>query len=269
MDILQIITKIKKELDDNLKKAIEQGASQTEYINSVNNITNKYRKNKIISTLNSMFITKFTKIYYSKLNEKAVNNFNLIAKSLDNQNVLWFKDVLRELPFNSRKQYTQLVKDIELSMLNGDITREQAVKILNVKDTEFKVTLQNGKNWRFDALMKRRLRDSIRINALRHADSLAQELDTNVFQVSEHAGARPLCSQDQGKLFSDSTFKVEDFSGNIIEVENWNNSTYGQPAGLFGYNCRHMKYPYVEGIAIPSHEDDPLYSTDIHIDENI
>lgn len=269
MDILRIIVKVKKELDDNLKEAIEQDRSQTEYINSVNNITNKYRKNNIISTLNSMFIIKFTKVYYSKLSKQAVNNFNFTAKVLDNQNVLWFKDVLRELPFNSRRQYTQLVKDIELSMLNGDITRDQAVKMLNVKGTEFKVTLNNGKSWRFDVLMKRRLRDSIRTNSLRHAESLAQELNTNVFQVSEHAGARPLCSQDQGKLFSDTAFKIKDFRGNIVEVESWNNSTLGEPAGLFGYNCRHMKYPYAEGISIPDGEDDPLYSTDKHIDENI
>lgn len=269
MDILQVIVRIKQELDDNLKKAVEQGISQTEYINSVNNITNKYRKNNIISALNAMFVSKFTKVYSSKLSQKAVNNFNFTAQSLDNQNVLWFKDVLRELPFNSRRQYTQLVKDIELSMLNGDITREQAVKILNVKDTEFKVTLNNGKSWRFDALMRRRLRDSIRTNSLIHAENLAKELDVDIFQVSEHAGARPLCSQDQGKLFSDRAFKVKDFRGNIVEIDSWSNSTLGEPAGLFGYNCRHMKYPYVEGVSLPDEEEDPLYSTDKHIDENI
>ena len=269
MDILQTIVRVKQELDSNLKRAIEQGISQTEYINSVNNITNKYRKNNIISNLNIMFINKFTKVYDNNLSKKSISNFNFTAKVLDNQNVVWFKDVLRELPFNSRRQYTQLVKDIELSMLNGDITREQAVKILNTKDPEFKVTLQNGKSWRFDALMKRRLRDSIRTNSLRHAESLAQELNTNIFQVSEHAGARPLCSLDQGKLFSDRATKVKDFRGNILEVESWDDSTLGEPAGIFGYNCRHMKYPYVEGIEIPEGEDDPLYSTDKHIDENI
>ena len=118
--------------------------------------------------------------------------------------------------------------------------------------------------------MKRRLRDSIRENALTHADYLAQELNTNVYQVSEHQGARPLCSQDQGKIFSDDARELVDFKGNIVQVESWSNSTYGQPAGLFGFNCRHMKYPFVEGFELPSKiEDDPLYSTDKHIDDKI
>ena len=270
MDILTVIKKVKRELDKNLLKALHEDISDIAYINSVNSITNKYLRKGIDSSLNKMFVRKFTKLYKSEIDKKVLNGSNFLASRLDNKNVVWFEDILKQLPFNSRQQYKQLVQYIELSMLDGDITRDVAVKLLKTSDINFKVRLANGRNWDFSKLMKRRLRDSIRENALTHAEYLAQELNTNVYQVSEHQGARPLCSQDQGKIFSDDARELVDFRGNIVQVESWSNSTYGQPAGLFGFNCRHMKYPYTEGFELPSKiEDDPLYSTDKHIDDTI
>ena len=270
MDILKVIKKIKSELDDNLSKALNENISELAYINSVNLITNKYLRKGINSSLNKMFVRKFTKLYKSGIDKDILSGSNFLASRLDNKNVLWFEDVLKQLPFNSRQQYTQLVQYIELSMLDGDITRDTAVKLLKTNDINFKVRLANGRNWDFSKLMKRRLRDSIRENALTHADYLGRELNTNVYQVSEHPGARPLCSQDQGKLFSDESKVLIDLRGNLVQVESWSNSTYGQPAGLFGFNCRHMKYPYVEGFELPDkNEDDPLYSTDKYIDDTI
>lgn len=76
----------------------------------------------------------------------------------------------------------------------------------------------------------------------------ANENDLNVFEVSSHVGARPLCAEDQGKLFGDSDGYIMDLDDNRIKVHAISSSSIGQPAGLFGINCSHMKYYVRDGL---------------------
>lgn len=67
------------------------------------------------------------------------------------------------------------------------------------------------------------------------------EYDVALIEVSSHAGARPLCAPYQGKVFS--------LKPDHPKYEYIGNTSIGQPAGLFGINCGHMKYPYVDGVS--------------------
>lgn len=73
----------------------------------------------------------------------------------------------------------------------------------------------------------------------------------DLFSVSYHDGARPLCYPWQGKVISESnwTGEVEDLDGNKIHVYALNETSYGEPAGLFGINCGHFKIPFVPGFS--------------------
>src|SRR5690606_668684 len=63
----------------------------------------------------------------------------------------------------------------------------------------------------------------------------------DLVEVSAHDGARPLCEPYQGRIFS--------LSGNHPDYPALADTSMGDPAGLFGVNCGHVKYPYIEGIS--------------------
>lgn len=75
----------------------------------------------------------------------------------------------------------------------------------------------------------------------------------DIFQVSSHPGARPLCYPYQGKFFSWSSGPGEflDGSGKTQHYDNINDSSYGEPAGLFGINCGHHPIPMIPGYSYP------------------
>lgn len=64
----------------------------------------------------------------------------------------------------------------------------------------------------------------------------------DLIEVSSHAGARPLCAPYQGRIFSRS--------GNHPKYPPFDTTSYGLPAGLFGINCGHVQYPFIEGVSI-------------------
>ena len=80
----------------------------------------------------------------------------------------------------------------------------------------------------------------------------------DIFQVSSHPGARPLCYPYQGKFFSWSMGPGEftDGSGQTQHYDNINDSSYGEPAGLFGINCGHHPIPMIPGFSYP--QDGPV-----------
>lgn len=75
----------------------------------------------------------------------------------------------------------------------------------------------------------------------------------DIFQVSSHPGARPGCYPYQGKFFSWSSGpgEFEDGGGHKRRYDNIYDSTYGEPAGLFGINCGHHPIPMIPGFSYP------------------
>lgn len=73
----------------------------------------------------------------------------------------------------------------------------------------------------------------------------------DLYQVSWHNGARPLCFPWQAKVISrtDTVQDVEDGEGFTVHVYAQSETTYGEPAGLFGINCGHYPIPFVPGFS--------------------
>ena len=68
----------------------------------------------------------------------------------------------------------------------------------------------------------------------------AAEWGSDLIQISSHAGARPGCFPYQGRVFS--------LSGEHEKYPSLKDTTYGEPAGIFGINCRHYSWPWFEGL---------------------
>ena len=74
----------------------------------------------------------------------------------------------------------------------------------------------------------------------------------DLYIVSYHNGARPLCYDWQNKVISANNVSrdVADLDGNVVHVYAQNETTYGEPAGLFGVNCKHYPTPFVPGVSV-------------------
>jgi len=79
-----------------------------------------------------------------------------------------------------------------------------------------------------------------------------QDFGNDLYQVSYHNGARPLCYPWQNKVISstDTARTVTDLDGNEIEVIAQSATSYGEAAGLFGINCRHYPTPFIPGVSV-------------------
>ena len=79
----------------------------------------------------------------------------------------------------------------------------------------------------------------------------AEQYGNDIYQVSSHNAARPLCYPWQSKLVSRIDFvrDVKDLDGNIVHVYAQSETTYGEPAGLFGINCKHYPMTFIPGFS--------------------
>lgn len=107
-------------------------------------------------------------------------------------------------------------------------------------------------HWTPEAYVSMDMRTTMANTARAAVTERMEEYGCDLYQVSWHDGARPLCYPWQGKVISQSGWRgeVEDLEGNKVtvhsedEIESFN---YG--GGLFGVNCGHYKIPFVPGFS--------------------
>lgn len=250
------LNKIQDDLDNILYDSLENEKNENEYslliLAYVLMIAKLYT-----TTLNSHNFKKLTKAYFKgnlsppqKANLKNISS-SLIAKNQDVNLINDFNRITKRFPATSRTQYRQL--------LNRVVTSSDKERTLNSikNNTQFTFKTGSNLNYKVNTFTEKLLRDRIRDNNNNNCEQIARSLDIDVYQVSTHSGARPLCSQDQGQLFSDRGGKIKNLiTEEVLEVRAWSTSTIGEPAGLFGNNCRHIKFPFVEGVDFDALSED-------------
>ena len=108
-----------------------------------------------------------------------------------------------------------------------------------------------GGRWRPETYVAMDMRSTYH-NASRAAFWEANERYGNdLYLVSQHPGARPLCYPWQCKVISrtDDERDVIDADGGPVHVYAQSETSYGQPAGLFGINCGHHPLAFVPGVS--------------------
>lgn len=109
-----------------------------------------------------------------------------------------------------------------------------------------------GHHWTPEAYVAMDTRTTMANTAREAVWEQSESAGVELYQVSHHDGARPLCYPWQGKVISKNgwTGTVEDDEGNKItvhaesEIESFN---YG--GGLFGVNCGHYPIPFIPGFS--------------------
>ena len=108
-----------------------------------------------------------------------------------------------------------------------------------------------GHHWSPEAYVEMDIRTTMANTARAAVWEQAEQYGVDLYQVSHHDGARPLCYPWQGKVISRNewTGEVEDFEGNKVHVYAQSETSYGEPAGLFGINCGHYPIPFIPGFS--------------------
>ena len=108
-----------------------------------------------------------------------------------------------------------------------------------------------GHHWSPEAYVTMDVRTTMANTARAAVWERQEEYGSDLYQVSHHDGARPLCYPWQGKVISrsDWTGEVEDDEGNKVHVYAQSETSYGEAAGLFGINCGHFPIPFFPGLS--------------------
>ena len=172
-------------------------------------------------------------------------------------------------PIREDRAFSYAIDSMVMNVASGGFSSGQAVEKV-VSDLEKSgirhVDFGSGISRGIDVAAALAVRTTLGQMAAEISMSNANELGTDLVEVSSHAGAREGigCASHvdwQGKVYSISGKahpEEEKRLGYKIEKLSDVTGYPDDPTGLCGYNCRHTFYPFIEGISEPNPiEKDP------------
>lgn len=166
------------------------------------------------------------------------------------------------------KAYQWALDNTTMQIQSGAINYNQAIKsaVKQLADSGLKVVdYESGHRDQIDVAARRAVMTGVNQICAKYTEQSAEYLETPYFEVSAHSGARdksgpsPWSSHKdwQGKVYS---IRAGDIYPNIYEV-----CGLGAVDGLEGVNCRHRRFPWVEGVSERTYTDRQLE----HIDDGL
>lgn len=208
-----------------------------------------------------------------ELAAQAIERYNLVNTNMLNSSVEIYQEGILEVAQSvaeaqaknrdllSRAEATQdLLNEAAASVASGTETRVQAVRRTIRRIAKEGLTGfvdRAGRSWTPEAYVNMVTRTTVHNTAIQATRARMEDYNTPVFQISSHAGARPLCYPYQGKFYSwDNTAgEIELGNGQRVSYAPINSTSYGEPAGIFGINCGHYPIPVIPGVSIPHGAD--------------
>ena len=166
------------------------------------------------------------------------------------------------------KAYQWALDNAEMQVQSGAISYNQAIRsaVRQLAQSGLKIVdYESGHRDQIDVAARRAIMTGVSQLCAKYTEQSAEYLNTPYFEVSAHAGARdkpgksPWSSHKawQGRVYS---VRAGDIYPNIYDV-----CGLGAVDGLEGANCRHRRYPWVEGIMERTYTDEQLS----HIDDGL
>ena len=194
--------------------------------------------------------------------DQAVDKMNMTNTTmLESTRQVYFSGVQTAVNAATRAELKLAVETGALEVVTGVETRTMAIRkamntITNMGITGFYD--KAGRKWSAEAYTAMVVRTTAHNAAITAVKTRQQEFGGgDIFQVSSHPAARPLCYPYQGKFFSwSSEGEFTDGAGHTHVYNNITDSSYGEPAGLFGINCGHHPIPMIPNFSYP--QDGPV-----------
>ena len=196
------------------------------------------------------------KLYY----EQAANKLNLVntvmLESTQSAYQQMVSDVVNEFEVAERINRTQIALDTAAGeTITGVSSWNQALKHATDRLKEGGITGfvdHAGRQWSAEAYVAMDIRTTVFNTGRAAVWETNQDFGNDLYLVSYHNGARPLCYPWQNKVISSTNNArvVQDLDGNTIQVIAQSETSYGEPAGLFGINCKHYPTPFIPGVSV-------------------
>ena len=201
-----------------------------------------------------------------ELSDQAADRYNLVNTNMLQSSVEQYSAAVQLTQseydrLTAQAMATQgILNDAAASVASGVETRNTAVRraLKRISDEGLTGFIDRaGREWSPEAYVNMVTRTTVHNTAIQATKARMEDFGTSVFQVSSHAGARPLCYPYQGKFYSwdNTSGEIELGNGQRVRYEPLNSTSYGEPAGLFGINCGHSPIPVVPGVTIPHGAD--------------
>lgn len=201
-----------------------------------------------------------------ELSDQAADRYNLVNSNMLQSSVEQYAAAVQLTQseydrLTAQAMATQgILNDTAASVVSGAETRQNAVRraLKRISDEGLTGFIDRaGREWSPEAYVNMVTRTTVHNTAIQATKARMEDFGTSVFQVSSHAGARPLCYPYQGKFYSwdNTSGEIELGNGQRVRYEPLNSTSYGEPAGLFGINCGHSPIPVVPGVTIPHGAD--------------
>jgi len=209
------------------------------------------------------------------LSNQAANQLNIVNQTMLNSSleayqtgVYQFREEMNKAAIDTIETEQQLgVAQNELnkaaaSVVAGTENRTKALRkcIRKLNDAGIVGYYDRlNRAWTAEAYVNMNIRTTVHNTYIQSIQTRQQEYGSDVFQVSSHAGARPLCYPYQGKFYSWSgrSGEITLGDGKKYPFEPISVTSYGEAAGLFGINCGHVPYPMINNVSEPIQEDIP------------
>ena len=241
----QDLQRIVKKYNPKIVKEIEKTLNETAYkaLESDEKFYRKAVEAGILEDIGDVVDSKALKGILKQSVKETVGNFEAMNSTAI-------------LTTANRRRINRAMNDI----LSGALTREQGIRKAVVDLTENGVTGVVFESGRTMGLIEY-ARMSISTGCMKCTRDLVNErmseYDVDLVAVSSHAGARPKCFPYQGEIYS--------WSGKSNKYPSISSTSYGEPDGLFGINCRHYYTPYIPEMGkykedeVKERENDRIY----------
>lgn len=143
------------------------------------------------------------------------------------------------------RTYTRIVEETTARVLASNITVNAAVTQTVIKWAEHGINTgfvdRGGRTWTLEHYADTVVRSTVNnaYNELRL--SRMKEYDVDLVRVNSYSSARPSCAKIQGRVATMNEVSYGEYPS-VYEFG------YGTPGGLRGINCRHILYPFIEGV---------------------
>lgn len=189
--------------------------------------------------------------------DQAVDTCNMVNTTmLESTRQAYLKGITTAVNEAMLDEAKLIVEAGALEVVTGTETRVRAIRKAMNAITSTGITGfydKAGRKWSAEAYSAMVIRTTAHNAAIQSVKTRQQEFGGgDIFQVSSHPAARPLCYPYQGKFFSwSSSGEFTDRAGHTHKYDLITNSSYGEPAGLFGINCGHHPIPMIPNYSYP------------------
>lgn len=180
------------------------------------------------------------------LQAQASNHLNIVNTTM----LAGVQDSFGEIVARLDNERNIILNDSAMDLVTGQVSFRDAVasSVKQLSDAGINAYVDKaGRSWSPEGYVSMDLRTTSAQTARQVVEEQGRDYGLDVILVSSHAGARPKCAPYQGRCFSMSGRygTIKDANGKEWEFEPIQNTSYGEPDGLFGINCGHS-FRYIE-----------------------